>query len=819
MLCLFRRKGLFSRTIVFLFCLAPLMMGTGCSKTDPAKSDGASAGAKDTQPGDGASAQSSNKFTSGRAVLEAMAAAYRRAKTYQDHGTVRLIAQGGDRKIDEKLDFSVAFERPNKIHLDVYTVRVRSDGKKYRAFITEMPGQIVEKDTPEKLDVKNLYADPILLRIVSAGGPAGAPPLPLLLLEDNALELLLAGAEAPILSEPGEIEGRGCFRVQIPRPEGGMTFWIDKESFVLRQIMLSTESMQSYLAQKLGCNVDSSSLIIELAGAKLDQPVAPAAFAFEVPQGGQVQKYFIPSHPGQLVGKKTPAFKFIDDAGQSITPQSLAGKIAVLLFWSPDQGDYTRSLSDLQKLSDDFKNEKALAIVSVCLDGENLDKKAMDELRRSMNLRLPMYRDVEKITPDYKFFDVAFILGADGTVQDYELAADANLAVNLKKRIEALLAGQPIADEAVKRYQQELKDYEKAAESYNKGEAQAAPSGKIAAPSEPKTFKLKPLWKCTELKDPGNILALTSPKRPPRLLVVSPPNQVAELGLDGKIAAVHKLNLAGSELVTNLRAFTTAAGKTYVAAFAGGQQRLHVFDLEDKMSMSYPPDGLKNPHSGIADVELYDLDGDGAPEIYVGFWGVVGVHCVALDGKRLWGNNSVANVARIAAGPAERKTGRRELLCMNILTEQNTSLYVLDAQGKGQKNLTVGKWSLRSFLGDELAGEGTWRWCALGFSEKGDYAAIGFDFEGQELWNYRLPNEPPTRPIEPIVAGRLSRNGSGEWFLPCPDGSIHILDAAGQPLDSFNHGAVLQGLATAEIGGKPALLIAAPGGVDAFTVE
>ena len=156
---------------------------------------------------------------------------------------------------------------------------------------------------------------------------------------------------------------------------------------------------------------------------------------------------------------------------------------------------------------------------------------------------------------------------------------------------------------------------------------------------------------------------------------------MVEVGLDGKPGRIHRLDVAEAEAVTKLRAFTTAAGKTYLAAFAGDHQRMRLFDLDDKERLVYPEDALQNRHNGIADVELLDLDGDGAPEIYIGFWGVVGVHAVALDGKRLWVNRSLANVSHLAAGPAA-EDGRRDLICTNILNEQNGTLVVLNAKGQ-----------------------------------------------------------------------------------------------------------------------------------------
>jgi hypothetical protein len=798
--------------IFTIFVVAPLALLAGCTRSDSKPTEGKTV----DKAGDSGTA----KFENGRTALEAMVAAYRNAKTYQDNGMVRLTAQCGAKSVDEKHDFSVAFERPNKIHLDVYGVRIRCDGLNYHAFITDMPGQVVEKDAPPKLDIKNLYGDPVLARTMSLGGPAAAPPQPLLLLEDKALDFLLAGAEKPVLlPDTGEIEGHKCVRVQIPRPEGDATFWIDADTNVLRRIVLSTEALRPSLAQKLGGEVESSSLTVDFTGAALDQKVRPAAFQFQVPHGDGVtiEKYFVPAHPGQLIGKKSPKFKFTDDEGRAITPESFAGKIVVMLFWSPQQGDYSQSLADLQRIYDGYKNDKSVAVFAVCLDGDALDRKAMAELRQSLNLTVPIYRDLEKTTPDFRYFDVVFILGPYGTVQDYELVADANLLATLQRKIEGAVAGQSLVEDAKQRYEQELKDYAKAVEAFASGEPQAAPQPKIAPRSEPKTFKLKSLWKSTELKDPGNILVLSEPKRAARLLVTSPPNQIAELGLDGKTANIRKLNLTGDELFTNLRAFTTAAGKTYIAAFAGGQQRLHLFNLAEKQEIAYPPDALQNPHSGIADVELFDLDGDGTPEIYVGFAGVVGVHAVALDGKRIWGNRSVANVMRMGVSPPDAD-GRRSLICNNV-SDDSASLVVFDAKGQRQTDFAVGKRVIYNFLGAKFGDRSDALWCGLSSTKTDENTAVGFNLQGQELWHFDLPAYPQLRPIEPIIAGRVSAKGPGQWLLPCPDGSIQILAADGKPLDAINSGVILQGLATVEIGGKPALLIASPDSVEAFAIE
>ena len=139
------------------------------------------------------------------------------------------------------------------------------------------------------------------------------------------------------------------------------------------------------------------------------------------------------------------------------------------------------------------------------------------------------------------------------------------------------------------------------------------------------------------------------------------PGSIAEVGLDGKLIAVHPLGLAAGECIGHLRAATAAGGKRYVAAFLWMQQRVHLLDEKWNVLCHYPNDALQNPHSGITDVELGDLTGDGNPKLFMGYAGVVGVQEASLDGHRIWFNRQVYNVSRLAVGETN-PNGRRALL-------------------------------------------------------------------------------------------------------------------------------------------------------------
>lgn len=348
---------------------------------------------------------------------------------------------------------------------------------------------------------------------------------------------------------------------------------------------------------------------------------------------------------------------------------------------------------------------------------------------------------------------------------------------------------------------------------------QAAPEVDIAPRTQPQTFRLTPLWTNTELKSPGNVLAFQGPDGRSRLVVVDAWKRIAELSLDGKLLGTHEPELQDAELFNVLRPATDADGNLYFAAVAlmSGQQRFHLLDGRFRLLWSFPPDALERPHSGIADVRLADLSGDGVLRAYVGYWGEVGVHEVSLDGQRIWGNRKVPNVQTMTP-TAPGADGARRLLCANV----TGTLSVLDEEGELLPPIAVPERRIGWIVGADLTGDGQNEYCALAAEKLGENEALGLALGGRRastLWTHRLPDGVNRQPVEPIVPGRLSADGPGVWLLPGADGSIHIVSAAGELLDRFNYGAALQGLATTRIDGQPALVVCTDEGVAAWTVE
>ncbi len=96
-------------------------------------------------------------------LLGAMVGAYQQAASYSDNGEVqvsgRSVVDDREEPLDSKFFFSMAFARPNKIRMQAYNGTVVGDGKTLHALIDDLPNQVLERPSPEKLSIAELFAD------------------------------------------------------------------------------------------------------------------------------------------------------------------------------------------------------------------------------------------------------------------------------------------------------------------------------------------------------------------------------------------------------------------------------------------------------------------------------------------------------------------------------------------------------------------------------------------------------------------------------------------------------------------------------------
>jgi len=775
------------------------------------------------------------KVTSAQEILEKMADVYRKTPAYADKAQIRLLATAGDQKIDDSRDIVVALQRPNKLRLDISKVGegdeegfravVVCDGKRYNSYLSALPDQVVDREAPSTISLESIFVDRVFGNMMMRG-VGQLPPQLALLLSDSALKGLTEGAEAPALEQSGEIEGHPCYRVKMKSGAGPATYWIDEKSFALRRIVLPTNDLRQILP--LPGPIDSISLTIDFHGATLGEVSDANAFRFELPEDVQRVKFFAMPSPEQLLGKKVPDFKIFGIDGNEITPQTLEGKIAVMDFWATWCSPCREGMPHLQEVYEKYKDNDKIAFLVVSVDDPKMDREKLISTLAEWKVTIPLARDLESNAGIGLRFDgipTTVVIDAKGTVQLAHSGVDPELNVKLPQTIDKLLAGEDVYQEALDEYIKQRKLREERMEAAAKAadvepgstvEEHSIPQARIAPQSAPKNFKLMPAWKCDELRQPGNILAVTGEDGKTRLLVVNSWKSVAEVSLDGKLIADHALELEQPEAVGLIRTAVDAEGKRYFALMANAQQRVHIFDQEWKPLLRYPEDALENKHAGIADVQLGDADGDGKIKAYVGYWGLVGIQAVSLQGERVWFDRSITNVLKIAIGQRDQDS-QQNLYCVN----NSGSLAVLSAEGKSIGKVTVEKQTLQWATNADLAGDGQLQWCGLSAPQSGDAenTVIGFNLKGETLWSKTIPAGIHRTLVEPIIAGNFSGADTDQWILIGPDGSVNIVTADGEEVDQFNFGAAINGLATATVDGRPLLIISSAEGMQAWFVE
>lgn len=772
-----------------------------------------------------------------REVLDAMVAAYKEASSYDDKGRIEIRYQFGGQLLGDNTNFTVAFTRPNKIRVQAYGGMVVSDGEKLYAAVMNVSDQVLQRDAPAEINIESLYPNHNLADAMAMGPTQSLSWLPvqlILLFANDPLKTLLHASEEPELLGPSKIQEHDCHRVQVRREEGMGVFWIDQETHVLRRLEFPADALRAMIAENHRVppdQVQDVSLVAEFDGAQFGDQIDPAAFQFQVPPEMKLVDDFMPGDL-QWLGQPVPEFSFVDLDGNPVTRESLAGKIAVLDFWATWCNPCRVTLPDLEEVYQKYKDGGQIVFVAVSEDEPSVDDQKLRDTFQEIGVNVPIARDPEqhahtKLGVDA--YPTSLILGPKGIVQFRQSGGDrpGTGAALLSARLDKLLAGEDIFQERLAAYQQatqmQKKQFEGMFQKCLKNDLYVLtrpeiPRADILPRAEPKSLKLTELWSCTELAAPGNVLVVDRAEQPPRILVLAEGNSVAEIGPEGNVVSVKPLGVPSQEPVFFLRTAAGADERRHFVGSAIGVQQVHLWDDEFNLLVNFPEDAPQNPHAGIADVRIADLDGDGVLELALSYFGVVGVQGVSLDGTRTWANKSVIQSMRLAVlGPDAE--GKRSLLSMNSQEAGPGTLVVLDPQGQRKGEFSVANRSMAWIEADDLDGDGRPEICGLTPVEAGNVEAVGLSLEGEELWSYPLPRGVHEYQIEAVTSAALLPDQPGQWLLAAADGTIHILDAQGSLIDVFAYGKTLTGVAAAEWDGKRVLLVSTTEGVDAWQVE
>lgn len=812
--------------LVFCGCSEP---GSTSSQEKPGKFHAAATGKDAATKTEKGSNERAAVPEDPRQLLERVIKGYGEAAAYADSGEFHILTErNGNVEQSEPIPFSVTFVRPNKLRLHALMAVVVDDGQHFWAAIQNraFADQVLMLPAPTTLTLGEVFADPKLA--MAARGPFSIPipQLDLLLAEHPLADDLAAENKVERLDDAA-IPGGGpeCYRVQVNKADGATVYWLDREDLILRRCDFPTKKMREEIDPEHV--LDRLVAWAEFTGAQFDPKLTAATFKFEPPGSVKLYKHFpgpppeAPEPPSPLLGARATGYSFVDLDKQLINPEKLRGKVVVLDMWATWCGWCFRGFPNLEKVYQQYKNNDKVAILAVSNDDPSVSDEQVKQSFEQKNLHIPIARDPQQFA--HSIFKVeglptTLIIGPDGTVQDIETGYKPDLAEELPKKIERLLAGGDLAADRKKQYAKQQEEYEEAAKKYDKELADALvgdsqeieiPQPQVSPRSEPATFKLNKVWAAEGIKSPGNILLANREPGSASIYVLDGSRSVAELDASGKLVATHSLAIPETTGVSFLRSGVDGQGKRYFAAFASPEQQAYVYDADWKPVSSYP----EGQHPGLADVRLADLAGDGQLRLEVAYWGSVGVQTASLEGKRLAANRTLENVANLTVvGP--EASGKSRLLA----SSGGGTLVWLDENLEIQGQIAIPNRALLMSAVDFREGK-VQQICAISSVEMGLAAAVGISAEGKELWSYDLPRGVQQRPLEMLLDLGSNTVGGSRWLIAGADGTLHFLDAEGKLVDKFAYGEILTGLAVTRFDDRPGLLVATGSSLTAWRCD
>jgi thiol-disulfide isomerase/thioredoxin len=171
------------------------------------------------------------------------------------------------------------------------------------------------------------------------------------------------------------IRTEGEFPGNDPLVIANITFWIDKQTKMIRKLLLQSEGaiLSSQPDEHLFHEEETIFLVAELDPASFPE----GTFTFDPPVTASLVKEFDRPGNAAFIGKSIPAATLKAADGKKISLQSLQGKPLLLDFWATWCGPCVHSLPAIEKIYRDTR-EKGLVMISVDEEEDEDAHKAAD---------------------------------------------------------------------------------------------------------------------------------------------------------------------------------------------------------------------------------------------------------------------------------------------------------------------------------------------------------------------------------------------------------------------------------------------------------
>jgi outer membrane lipoprotein-sorting protein len=772
---------------------------------------------------------SNNARPQPQAILRTMFAAYKAANSYSDDSVIRLRYQVGDKTVEEVTKFRTRFSRPNQIHLQVERersgIKIWCDGQHLRARISDptsnnFAGQIAQQASPQQLQLENLYSiseyadvtNSEVMMSVLFGLPIQLDfsQVALLLSKRNFDDVFLPDSKTSLL-EDKKIQQSSCFRLRVADSKGRfpMVFWVDKNDFRLHRLEFPVEHLYSQL------NTKQVTLTADFRNVNFGAKLPASVFNEPTATNAKFVRFFVKPPaplPNNQFGKTIPPFAVSTLDGQNESSSHLKNKLLVLIWF--DKHEPSRFvLREIEAVRAKYKKYRdRIAFRAVCAEPAN--EFTNDDIRKQLHalrISMPIARDTRAVGRDVLGIVEApslVVLGKNRKMHLFEVGANPQIAETVDIMLQSLLRGVDVGGQVVSDFRKELQAFQRKLASVALTIASETPqaSKRAAKQSQPKRLQLARRWENRDVPAAGNLLAL-SEQDGSRICVVSELKGITVLDETGKVLSNHAIQLANDDSISILKSHRSRDGTRHFLAFSRLGKRVYLLDNDFKLVQSYPTDN--QPHPGIQDAMIADLDKDSKIEIYVAFGDPVGIHRVDTNGKRTWSSRSVTGIQSLVID--RNQFGR--FLCAG----QSGLVHPVFVNGQPEKKIAIGDRSIHSLVEASKRHRATEY---LGWSSTidGRLIAVGLNKKLEEQWSYGLPNGIYTSQVQQATHAKII-GANYQWILAAPDGSVHIVADDGSFFDSFNFGEHIAGICGLEADNGPNLIVSTTKGITAIELR
>ena len=372
---------------------------------------------------------------------------------------LQVVQNGNTNAIDfaQKLQA----ERPNKLSFSVESDAggglLLSDGKETAAYINSF-GKYLVDETPETWE--GIFRSPLATGVIS---PGNATIVTLALLSSDPAAGLLSTAESVKSGGIVTVDDTKCHLIEATGKELDWKLWLDAgEKPIPRQFVPDLAKTFAKMAKARGGNAALANLQVTNTATYKDWVENPKfaadTFVFTPPEGAVKAESLADivggggrreaGGPHPLLSKAAPAIKLDLLGGGKLDLAALKDKHVVILdFWATWCGPCQQAMPIIEKVAEEYKEKGVLLYAVNIQETPEEVRKFVDE--SGLHLAIAFDKDGE-VAKAYQANAIpqTVIVGKDGTVQVVHVGLSPDLEGQLKKELDALVAGKDLAAEA-----------------------------------------------------------------------------------------------------------------------------------------------------------------------------------------------------------------------------------------------------------------------------------------------------------------------------------------------------------------------------------